>query len=50
MNENTGKGVDAAPYQGLSENREARQGIADVTESGHTPMMQQCISLLLLAF
>ena len=39
----TGKGVEAAPDQGLSENHEARQGVADVPKSGHTPMMQQRI-------
>ena len=50
MNENTGMGVDAAPDHGLSENHEARQGLADVTESAHTPMMQQRIPLLLLTF
>jgi len=50
MNENTGNGVDAAPDQGLSENREARQVLADVTRGTHTPMMQQRIPLLLLTF
>lgn len=43
MNENTVMAVDAAPDQGLSENREARQGLADVAKSAHTPMMQQRI-------